>query len=245
MTKQIAQVYNTFGQYYHDSRNNAGGRVHNEYIDMPAALSLLPKRLRGLRVLDAGCGSGIYAQTLAKKGADVTGIDVSKKMIEIAEQETPSTLKVNYRVGNVTKLPYRSGSFEWILSMYVLENVKDLKKVFKEFFRVLRPGGSCIFSISHPTRAQITKIQKDGKEIWILENYFKQGLRQAYFSKKMIVPKFTRPLQDYTIAATQAGFLISALLEPQPLPEARKIDTEKFATAMRLPQIMTIKLFKP
>ncbi len=244
MTKKVTGVYNTFGQQYHDSRNNAGGRVHNEYIDMPAAFSLLPKQLRGLRVLDAGCGSGIYAQALAKKGAQVTGIDVSKKMLEIASNETPTKLGVHYLNGSISKLPFRPTTFDGIVCMYVIENIQNINKVFQEFYRVLQHGGFCIISISHPTRAQITKIEKDGKEIWILEDYFKQSVRQANFGGGMVVPKFTRPLQDYTQATAKAGFLIQNIIEPRPLPAAKKVDRKKFETAMRLPQILTMKLFK-
>lgn len=241
---KVARVYNTFGQYYHDSRTSSDGRVHNEYIDMPATFSLLPKRLKGLKILDAGCGSGIYACALAKKGAAVTGIDVSRQMIVIAKKETPTNLDVSYRVGDIAHVGGKNASFDLILSTYVLENVTDLEKVFKEFYRVLKRGGSCIFSISHPFRSKVTKVEKNGREVWILDDYFKPGTRQADFGHGMVVPKVTRTLQEYSSAAVRAGFLIADLLEPQPLPTAKKVDRKKFETTMRLPQILTFKLVK-
>ena len=88
--KIIADIYNKFGQAYHDSRKQDHGRLFNEYLDMPATFSLLPE-LKGKNVLDAGCGSGIYSRLLAQSGASVRGIDISDKMIGIAKKETVKT----------------------------------------------------------------------------------------------------------------------------------------------------------
>ena len=58
---------------------------YNAYIERPAMLSLLPD-VKGKHVLDAGCGSGFYSEILLNRGAIVTAIDVSPKMIQHAQQ---------------------------------------------------------------------------------------------------------------------------------------------------------------
>ena len=62
----------------------APDKEYNAYYDRPAMLSLLDEDLAGQHILDAGCGPGIYSEILLKRGAEVTGIDVSENMIQHA-----------------------------------------------------------------------------------------------------------------------------------------------------------------
>ena len=66
-------------------------KPHNAYYDRPAMLSLLPD-VRGLRVLDAGCGPGVYSQELVARGATVVACDVSERMLEIANERLKGTV---------------------------------------------------------------------------------------------------------------------------------------------------------
>lgn len=240
----IAGLYNQFGQQYHDARTKGAGSLYNEFLDMPATMSLLPKNLKGLCALDAGCGSGIYCRLLAARGAVVTGIDVSETMIQIARKQTPVSSKITYVNGSLSTLPFEDSSFDLILCTYVLENIENISQVFAEFYRVITKNGECIFSISHPLRALSDKQTINGQETWVISNYFKEGMRQTELCGVMTVPKYTRTLETYVGAFTSAGFVLSSLLEARPVPEGKKIDPEKYATSMRLPQLLTVKLVK-
>ncbi len=242
--KNIASIYNEFGAYYHDSRKKSSGRLHNEFIDIPTTLSLLPKDLQGITILDAGCGSGIYANLLAGKGAKVTGLDISDKMIEIARRETPPEFNIAYHVGSLDALPFTAASFDIIICTYVLENVEDISQVFRQFYSVLKPKGTCIFSVSHPLRANSQKMVQDGQEVWIVENYFETGVRESDFGGGMFVPKYKRTIQNYVDALASANFVIDKLLEPQPAPAGKEVDQQGYAKAMRLPQVLTMRLTK-
>ncbi|MGH7867474.1 MAG: class I SAM-dependent methyltransferase, partial [Candidatus Dormibacteraceae bacterium] len=158
----IGSIYDQFGDYYHRSRRKVAGRFANECIDVPAVLSLMPEDLSGKRVLDAGCGSGIYAQMIASRGASVTGVDASSKIIEIAEQEKPIDLEITYKVGDIGNLAFPDAAFDLVVCTYVLDNVGNLKSVFQEFHRLLKNQGICIFSISHPLRAQAARDALEG-----------------------------------------------------------------------------------
>ncbi len=243
-TDIIRKLYNQFGQLYHDSRSEGPGRLHNEYIDRPALLKLLPKSLKGLTVLDAGCGTGIVSTLLAKRGAKVIGLDLSSVMIDIACRETPAKLGVEYIIGTLTRLPFAATSFDLVVSNYVLENIKALPTVFDEFYRVLKKNGSVIFSIAHPIKSQSIGTEPLGKKVRVIEDYFTPGMRDADFGRGLIVPKFRRPLEAYTIAATEAGFLISDLREPRPIAAGKKVVPDGYAVACRLPQLLTMKLVK-
>ena len=103
--------------------------------------------VRGLRVVDLGCGSGANTVLLAGRGADVWGVDISEDLIRLAERR----LAVNGRaggaqfvIGSAHDLPFSNGSVDVLFGIAVLHHL-DLAQVSREVHRVLRPGGRAIF----------------------------------------------------------------------------------------------------
>jgi magnesium-protoporphyrin O-methyltransferase len=78
-------------------------------------LSWLPQDLSGRRILDAGCGTGMLAIEVARRGGDVVGIDVSPQLIEIGKERLPEDVK-----GKISLLDAGFGDFDHIVSMDVL-----------------------------------------------------------------------------------------------------------------------------
>ncbi|WP_322890454.1 MULTISPECIES: bifunctional 2-polyprenyl-6-hydroxyphenol methylase/3-demethylubiquinol 3-O-methyltransferase UbiG [unclassified Yoonia] len=117
--------------------------------------NLVPGRLKhfdkvidwqGKDVLDLGCAGGFMAEALAKRGAQVTGIDPAAEAITAARQHARSEgLDIAYDVGMGEALPYDAASFDAVVCVDVLEHVTDLQKVMFEVARVLRPGGLFLF----------------------------------------------------------------------------------------------------
>lgn len=117
--------------------------------------NLVPGRLKwfdrhfdwtGKAVLDLGCAGGFMAEALAKKGADVTGIDPAAQAIEAArEHARKSGLSISYDVGVGERLPYADAAFDAVVCVDVLEHVEDLGKVIAEVARVLKPGGVFLY----------------------------------------------------------------------------------------------------
>lgn len=109
--------------------------------------SLVP--LEGKRVLDVGCGGGILADSMARRGAEVTGIDLSTKALKVAklhalEAETPN---VNYREISAEALATQQpGSFDVVTCMEMLEHVPDPSSIVKSCAELVRPGGYVFFS---------------------------------------------------------------------------------------------------
>ncbi len=78
-------------------------------------LSYLPNDLRGLRILDAGCGTGALAVAAAERGASVTAIDLSPQLVDVARDRLPPNLDVNFLSGDM--LDPKLGSFDYVVAM--------------------------------------------------------------------------------------------------------------------------------
>ena len=97
--------------------------------------------LKGKRVLDVGCGIGMYSQAFFNEGADVFGIDIDKENIQKAKKLMPG---ISFLVDESENLPFENNFFDIVFLHEVLEHVKDDKKTISECFRVLKPGGKII-----------------------------------------------------------------------------------------------------
>lgn len=124
-------------------------KSYNAYLERPAMLSLLPD-VKDKHVLDAGCGTGLYAELLLDRGAKVTAVDVSPKMIHFAKQRLGN--RATIRVANLEEpLDFLSDkSVDIVFSSLVLDYVKNWNPLFSEFSRILRDDGYFIFSTEHP-----------------------------------------------------------------------------------------------
>lgn len=99
--------------------------------------------LAGLRMLDVGCGGGILSESMAKLGAEVLGIDVVEKNIEIARiHSRQSNLDVRYETLSTSALIERGDQFDVLLNMEVVEHVPNVPTFMAECAALVRPGGA-------------------------------------------------------------------------------------------------------
>ena len=121
----------------------------------PARLKFVSDRadLDGARVVDVGCGGGILAESLARKGATVTGIDVAPKVLATAKLHLfESGLSVEYREVTVEDLAAESaGEFDVVTCMEMLEHVPEPDSIIRAVHRLLKPGGHAFFSTLNRT----------------------------------------------------------------------------------------------
>jgi SAM-dependent methyltransferase len=196
----------------------------------PAHLDLAGD-VAGLRVLDAGCGEGRFARMLAWRGAQVTGIDLSPRMIEIARTiEAGQPLGIDYHVADMADLAaFDAASFDLAVAYVSLVDVPAYEQAMTEIARVLRPAGRFLFSIVHPCfcppgaaweprKPDMIPIRDVDKLYKKIDNYFPPA--EIRFRMWPTAPAETvnyhRPLSHYARAVRAAGLVIRDLVEPTP-----------------------------
>ncbi|WP_293778091.1 bifunctional 2-polyprenyl-6-hydroxyphenol methylase/3-demethylubiquinol 3-O-methyltransferase UbiG [uncultured Oxalicibacterium sp.] len=104
--------------------------------------------LTGKTVVDVGCGGGILAESMAKKGAKVTGIDLSEKALKVADLHSlESGVQVRYELIAAEDLAAReAGQFDVVTCMEMLEHVPDPGAIVKACAQLVKPGGWIFFS---------------------------------------------------------------------------------------------------
>ena len=118
--------------------------------------------ISGKRCLDVGTGTGEIAFHVARTagaGSTVVGVDITPKMLELAERkekEMDLPVKIDWRVGDALKLEFEDGSFDLVTSGYMLRNVTDILQAVSEMHRVLAPGGKVVVAeLSKPKNAVV------------------------------------------------------------------------------------------
>jgi len=193
--------------------------LFNAYYERPAILALAGD-VAGRRILDAGCGSGPLFAALRDRGAIVTGFDSSTGMLEQARRRLGAD--ADLRVAELGRpLPYPDGAFDDVVASLVLHYLEDWGPALAELRRVLKPGGRLIASVDHPFA--IVGLQR---EAGLKTDYFATyNWTEDWTMSGQTVPMrfWNRPLHAMTDAFTAAGFRISVISEPDPVPEAREL----------------------
>ena len=104
--------------------------------------------LAGKQVIDVGCGGGILAESMAKKGATVTGIDLSDKALKVADLHgLESGVNVRYKkIAAEDMAEAEAGQFDIVTCMEMLEHVPDPASIIKACAKMVKPGGHIFFS---------------------------------------------------------------------------------------------------
>jgi 2-polyprenyl-6-hydroxyphenyl methylase/3-demethylubiquinone-9 3-methyltransferase len=104
--------------------------------------------LYGKKVIDIGCGGGILAESMAKKGADVTGIDLSEKALKVADLHSlESGAQVRYELIAAEDMAAReAGTYDVVTCMEMLEHVPDPAAIVRACAALVKPGGHVFFS---------------------------------------------------------------------------------------------------
>jgi len=200
--------------------------------------------VRGLRVLDLGCGSGYFAREMAKCGATVTGVDISPRMLAYARRiEGDCPLGVRYAEGDAARLAdfVERRAFDVVTSCLALQDMPDVPRVLRAVHDALVPGGRLVASIAHPcTDTPFRRWQKDaaGAKQWLcIDRYFERGAvtySWTDWAYRFDTSAYHATVEDWFAWIAQAGLRIRDLREPMPTAEAVAAQPE-LEDATRIP----------
>jgi 2-polyprenyl-3-methyl-5-hydroxy-6-metoxy-1,4-benzoquinol methylase len=161
--------------------------------------------VNGRRVLDAGCGEGYLARWLAARGAHVTGIDLSARLIALARAKDPGG-SIDYQVADLSQpLPSAAGRFDAAASYLVLNDVRDFRGFAATLAASLAPGGRLALALNNPYSAVTDRHVTDYFDSGAVSRYrglWEAGIRAYYHH---------RTLEDYLDAFHAGGLRLAKL----------------------------------
>jgi ubiquinone/menaquinone biosynthesis C-methylase UbiE len=178
---------------------------------------------RSEKILDIGCGQGTLCREMAKAGADVTGIDSSRKLIEIAKNRAHGKETLHFFVSDASDMRgVNNEIFDAVTCVLAIGNMEHLEKVANEASRVLKRTGRFILVLNHPC----FRIPRQSG--WGFDDKRKLQYRRVdRYLSEMKIPiqmhpgaaptvytwTFHRPLSVYFNALASAGFIVDKLEE--------------------------------
>ncbi len=188
-------------------------REHPDRNPVTSRMLALLGELTGRDVLDACCGEGYFSRILAARGARVTGIDLSPRLIEMArERQTPNgnspAEAIDYRVGDLSSpLHELDGRFDLIASHLALNDVRDHEGFARTLYAAGRGGARAVLSFNNPYSSLVRGHIAD---------YFDSGAMGTYgglASRGVTARYFHRTLEEYMDAFLGAGFTLAKLAD--------------------------------
>lgn len=187
-----------------------------------ASLRALVPDLRGLRVVDLGCGFGWFCRWAREQGAAaVHGFDLSERMLARAQVLTTDPA-VTYARADLERLDLPEASFDFAYSSLALHYVPDLDRLLAQVHQALVPGGRLVCSVEHPIFTAPERpgwnVDAEGRKTWALNGYQHEGPRTTDWLAPGVV-KHHRTLSTYANLLLRQGFTLSHLEEWRPSAE--------------------------
>ena len=205
----------------------------------------------GLDALDIGCGTGYLARELARRGASVTGVDISPRMIEHARRaEEADPRGIRYVVDDAANVGdlFEAESFDLATSCLSLQDMPRIPEVLEAVRGTLRPGGRMVASVAHPfTDTPFRAWEKDdsGRKRWLcIDRYFERGpvsYEWDRWSYPFATTAYHATLTDWFGWVLDAGFTVEGLHEPSPDQRALELHPD-LEDAARVPYYLMLEL---
>lgn len=141
-TPEIALKYDALARVHGRSFRTSRYRTEKSFLQRQMSLLRLCRGLKGKRILDVGCGTGIFSGPLSGRNT-LVGADISAESLKLAQATHRGVLAQAF------PLPFQRESFDTVLMLEILQHLEDPGPFFREVGRVLKPGGFVILSSIH------------------------------------------------------------------------------------------------
>ncbi len=184
----------TYDQWYQGVK----GAMYDR-LEKKAVSRYLPRNIQGMKLLEVGCGTGHWSQFFSDYGFEVTGVDVSERMIKIAQSKNiPNAW---FQIADGHSLPFADNSFDVTAAITTLEFVDDVEVVLHEMLRcTCKPGGQLLIGVLNALAP--------------LNRNRQQSPESLYAKARLFSPKqLRRLLEPYgCVSITTAGFVAKQML---------------------------------
>ncbi|MEI7621884.1 MAG: class I SAM-dependent methyltransferase [Candidatus Moraniibacteriota bacterium] len=171
-----------------------------------------------MKVLDLACGDGIDLLHYKELGADVCGLDASSELIKIARKNLPDA---QLNVSLFETIPFEENYFDVVLSKYAIMTSADMNPVFEEIHRVLKPGGTMMYLVTHPFRQFFEKQDSQA-------NYFEQKIVDCHIlGNTVTIKEPTHTMNEFLNDFLFKNFDVQSYEEYHD-PAAESIDGKKY-----------------
>ncbi len=178
-------------------------------------LHLLPDDMTGLQALELGCGTGYVSGWMARRGARVTGIDISTAQLATARRLAAlHGADIEFREGNAEAVGFAPNTFDFAISEYGAAIWCDPDIWLREAWQVLRPGGRLVFLGNHPLTIVCTDDRGSPCDFTLHRTY--RGLKGADWTEVEIEPggiEFNRTMSEWMALFRNIGFEVENYLE--------------------------------
>jgi 2-polyprenyl-3-methyl-5-hydroxy-6-metoxy-1,4-benzoquinol methylase len=228
-TEQVRRAWNEAAPSWEDFVES-GKDWYRHGLHGPALLRACGD-VKGLRVLDLGCGQGYFSRELARAGAKVCAADISERQIANAmAHEEKEPLGIEYLVLDAARAAehWPEQSFDLVAACMALDDMPDPGSALAVARRLLKAGGRCVFSAVHPVLdAPIRGWERDDagrKVMFKLGRYFDSGPALCPWTMPRLKRYWTTPFVRLTFdgwseVIERAGFLIRRMYELRPTIE--------------------------
>lgn len=209
-------TYNDIAEWYDNYLSE--NPIYQEMV-LPSLLDLTGD-IQGQTICDLACGQGWITRELARRGAQMTGIDLADQLLTLARRhEEQEPLGISYQQGDAQNFdPPAAEVFDGCVCVLALMDIPNLAEVFMTMRRLLKMGGWLVFVVTHPCfeppHAQWTVLDS-GSHARIVTNYFREGFwRSQSGGMRSRVGAYHRTLGTYLNTLTATGFALEHILEP-------------------------------
>ena len=214
--------------------------------EWPTLKSMLPD-LAGKTVIDLGCGYGWFCRSARELGAaQVTGVDISEKMLARAAELTADPA-ITYLRRDLEDVKLEDNSLDLVYSSLALHYLPELDTLFRHVQRALKPGGSLVFSMEHPSYTCASRqgwlTDDNGERFWGVNQYQQEGQRVSNWLADGVI-KYHRTLGTSLNALIHAGLSLREVNEWG--PTQAQIDAwPALAEEAERPMLVLIAAVKP
>jgi ubiquinone/menaquinone biosynthesis C-methylase UbiE len=195
----------------------------------------------GRRTIEIGCGEGRVIRDLAGRGHSAVGLDASPTLIEAARQVDPEG---DYVISDAAGLPFEDGSFDLAVAYNALMDVDDMPTAVREAWRVLEAGGRFCICVTHPINDAGRFEHDEPGAAFLMDVYRGRRRYDETLTRYGVTMRFVGwcyPLEDYTRALEDTGFLIEAFREPA----IDRSVSPRGERRLRIPNFLMIRALKP